>query len=326
MVTVDGTATSHGVVTATDFGKDFTAKSETLTFAVGEQTRQFAVTLVDDRWDEAAESFTVELRDPSYARLQDASATGTILDNDPQLEAMLVAPENKKIDEDTVYPVRFLVELDDRQSLASERGAYLNWTVIPDTATHGEDYVESGGSIVIPPGSLTGAFEIHLVDDDLFEQRNELFTVTLTRERWVLVDPDNSSRNIKIKDDDVLSAAVVAADANVVEGSDATFRIWVSGSRHTEDVVVQYETGGTATSGDDYTAPTGTVTIPVGQRSVPIAIGTTADSVHDPNETLVVTLTDATSVGRTVRSDAEDQDRDRHHSRPGYPSGVSGGG
>ena len=304
-VTVDGGATSHGVVTATDFGKDFTGKSETLTFAVGEQTKQFAVTLADDRWDEAAESFTVELRDPSYARLQDASATGTILDNDPQLEATLVAPEKKRIDEDTIYPVRFVVELDDSQSLASERSAYLNWTVTPDTATHGEDYVEAGGSIVIPPGHLTGAFEIHLVDDDLFEQRNELFTVTLTRERWVVVDPDNSSRNIKIKDDDDLSAAVVAAAANVVEGSNATFHIWVSGSQPTEDVVVQYETGGTATSGDDYTAPSGTVTIPVGQRSVPIAIGTTADGVHDPNETLVVTLTDVTSVGRTVRSNAE---------------------
>ena len=305
VVTVDGGATSHGVVTATDFGKDFTAKSETLTFAVGEQTKQFAVTLADDRWDEAAESFTVELSDPSYARLQDASATGTILDDDPQLEATLVAPENKRIDEDTIYPVRLVVELDDSQSLASERSAYLNWTVTPDTATHGEDYVEAGGRIVIPPGHLTGSFEIHLVDDDLFEQRNELFTVTLTRDRWVLVDPDNSSRIIKIKDDEILSAAVVAANANVVEGSDATFRIWVSGSRHTEDVVVQYETGGTATSGDDYTAPSGTVTIPVGQQSVPIDIGTTADSLHDPNETLVITLTDVTSVGRTVRSNAE---------------------
>ena len=305
VVTVDGGATSHGVVTATDFGKDFTAKSETLTFAVGEQTKQFAVTLADDRWDEAAESFTVELRNPSYARLQDASATGTILDDDPQLEATLVAPENKRIDEDTIYPVRLVVELDDSQSLASERSAYLNWTVTPDTATHGDDYVEAGGSIVIPPGHLTGSFEIHLVDDDLFEQRNELFTVTLTRDRWVLVDPDNSSRIIKIKDDEILSAAVVAANANVVEGSDATFRIWVSGSRHTEDVVVQYETGGTATSGDDYTAPSGTVTIPVGQQSVPIDIGTTADSLHDPNETLVITLTDVTSVGRTVRSNAE---------------------
>ena len=247
----------------------------------------------------------MELRNPSYARLQDASATGTILDNDPQLEATLVAPESKRIDEDTIYPVRFVVELDDSQSLASERSAYLTWTVTPDTATHGEDYVEAGGSIVIPPGHLTGSFEIHLVDDDLFEQRNELFTMTLTRDRWVLVDPDNSSRIIKIKDDEVLSAAVVAANANVVEGSDATFRIWVSGSRHTEDVVVQYETGGTATSGDDYTAPSGTVTIPVGQQSVPIDIGTTADSLHDPNETLVITLTDVTSVGRTVRSNAD---------------------
>ena len=305
VVTVDGTATSHGVVTATDFGKDFVSKSETLTFDVEEQDKEFAVTLVDDRWDEAVESFTVELRNPSYARLQDTSATGTILDNDPQMEATLVAPGKKRIDEDTIYPVWFEVQLASSLTWASERSAYLNWTVTPDTATHGEDYVEAGGSIVIPPGHLTATFEIHLVDDDLFETRNELFTVTLTRERWVLVDPDNSSRNIKIKDDDVLSAAVVAANANVVEGSDATFHIWVSGSRHTEDVVVQYETGGTATSGDDYTAPSGTVTIPVGQRSVPIDIGTTADSLHDPNETLVISLTDVTSVGRTVRSDAD---------------------
>ena len=85
MVTVDGTATSHGVFTTADFGRDFEAKIETLTFDVGEQDKQFAVTLVDDRWDEAAESFTVELRNPSYARPQDASATGTILDDDPQM-------------------------------------------------------------------------------------------------------------------------------------------------------------------------------------------------------------------------------------------------
>ena len=70
VVTVDGTATSHGVVTATDFGKDFVAKSETLTFDIGEQDKQFAVTIVDDRWDEASEVFTVELSNPSYARLQ----------------------------------------------------------------------------------------------------------------------------------------------------------------------------------------------------------------------------------------------------------------
>ena len=100
-------------------------------------------------------------------------------------------------------------------------------------------------------------------------------------------------------------AAVFAATANVVEGSDATFHIWVSGSRPTEEVVVEYETEGTATSGDDYTAPSGTVTIPVGQRSAPIAIGTTADGLHDPNETLVVRLTEITSVGRTVRSNKE---------------------
>ena len=138
--------------------------------------------------------------------------------------------------------------------------------------------------------------------------------------------PRQQLQDIKIKDDDNLSASIFAANANVVEGSDATFHIWVSGSRHTEDVVVQYETGGTATSGDDYTAPSGTVTIPVGKRSVPIAIGTTADGVHDPNETLVDNPDRRNVGGPHGALRCGYQDRDRHHSRPGYPSGVGGRG
>ena len=263
------------------------------------------MTLVDDRWDEENETFTVELSNPTNARIQDSTATGRIMDNDPQMEAALVPPENKRVDEDTIHPVRFLVELDTSESLASERGAYLNWTVTPDTATHGEDYVESGGSIVIPPGDLRGAFEVHLVNDDLFERTNERFTVTLTRERWVLVDPDNNSGNIKIKDDDRLYASVLATAENVVEGHVATFRIWASGSRSIDEVLVTYETEGSATSGVDYIAPPGTVRIPVGQWSFPVAIKTKADGVYDPNETLVVRLTGALSVGRGVRLDGQ---------------------
>ena len=56
IATVDGTATSLGVRSETDFGKDFEAKSETLTFLAGEQTKQFTVTLVDDLYDEPAET------------------------------------------------------------------------------------------------------------------------------------------------------------------------------------------------------------------------------------------------------------------------------
>ena len=41
VVTVDGKATSHGVVTATDFGKDFEAKNGTLTFLPGATSSTF---------------------------------------------------------------------------------------------------------------------------------------------------------------------------------------------------------------------------------------------------------------------------------------------
>ena len=63
--TVDGDATSHANVTATSLGQDFEAKSETITFAVGEQQKTFSVNLVDDSIQEMDETFSVVLSNPS---------------------------------------------------------------------------------------------------------------------------------------------------------------------------------------------------------------------------------------------------------------------
>ena len=69
--TVDGDATSHGKVTATSLGQDFTARSETITFLKWEQTKTFSVALADDSIQEEDETFTVELSNPPGARHSD---------------------------------------------------------------------------------------------------------------------------------------------------------------------------------------------------------------------------------------------------------------
>ena len=66
--TMDGTATSDAAVTATSLGKDFEAKTETLTISAGDTEAQFTVTLLDDTIDEHAEEFTVALSSPSDKR------------------------------------------------------------------------------------------------------------------------------------------------------------------------------------------------------------------------------------------------------------------
>ena len=79
----------------------------------------------------------------------------------------------------------------------------------------------------------------------------------------------------------------------------------LSGGTSTADVEVSYavDASSTATSGTDYTAPSGKLTITAGESSGTITIATLTDQVLDPDETLVVKLTSATTDTRTVTVD-----------------------
>ena len=63
-------------------GADYTPVSGTLTFPSGTTQQMVAVPLVDNRDAEDTETFTVTLSNPSAAGLADATATGTITDDD----------------------------------------------------------------------------------------------------------------------------------------------------------------------------------------------------------------------------------------------------
>ena len=62
-------------------------------------------------------------------------------------------------------------------------------------------------------------------------------------------------------------------------------------------MLVGYRTTGTATSGSDYTAPAGSVTVPAGQTSAVVTVDTATDAVLDPGETLALELTSVSGGG-----------------------------
>ena len=78
-------ATSGGSATS---GTDFSETSGTLTFAANETSKSVSVATTEDSDDEADETFTLTLSSPTNATLGDATATGTINDDD---EAALTA-------------------------------------------------------------------------------------------------------------------------------------------------------------------------------------------------------------------------------------------
>ena len=80
-------ATSDGTARA---GDDYTAASGTLTFEPNETTKTVSVTVHDDSHDEGAETMTFTLSNARGARIDDATATGSIENTDPMPKAWMV--------------------------------------------------------------------------------------------------------------------------------------------------------------------------------------------------------------------------------------------
>ena len=79
---VDWATQEDGTTDTATSGIDFTAASGTLNFAIGETEKTVTVTLLDDDMDENHEKFNVVLSNPQNVTLGDATATGTILDEE----------------------------------------------------------------------------------------------------------------------------------------------------------------------------------------------------------------------------------------------------
>ena len=302
--TMDGTATSDVAVTATSLGKDFEAKTGTLTISADDTEAEFTVTLLDDTIDEDAEEFTVVLSSPSdNAVLLDDSATGAIDDND---DPMMVGVHRagRTVNENAEGPVVFRLQVMPEAgstTTATEKTIGVHWTILPGTATAGEDYVAVADpeKTEMPAGVTTRSVEVTLTDDSLFEVIEETFTFEIREAVNAVENADHQSIEMTIRDDDAMRANIGRAYSAVSEGDDAVFSVWLPSSVSTAPVEIEYQVFGTA-GPTDYIAPSGTLTIPAGESRGVVAITTLMDDLFDPGERVGVSLTRATSVGRQI--------------------------
>ena len=108
---------------------------------------------------------------------------------------------------------------------------------------------------------------------------------------------DAQVRSVTVRDDD---AGLRVDDATVREGPGARLSFAVRLDRvRSQAVTVRYATSDvTATAGQDYTAASGTLTIPAGSRRETIAVAVLDDAINDDGETLTLTLSNA--VGAVI--------------------------
>ena len=119
------------------------------------------------------------------------------------------------------------------------------------------------------------------------------------------LDPDSTPNNSSTNEDDDASvtlmpgfdnnvANITAITADAAEpNSNGQFQVSLNTAAATE-TVINYTIAGTATAGSDYETLSGTVTITEGQLSAEIDVVVLDDSDIEEDETVVVTLTEAT--------------------------------
>ncbi|WP_420462801.1 Calx-beta domain-containing protein [Candidatus Palauibacter sp.] len=100
---------------------------------------------------------------------------------------------------------------------------------------------------------------------------------------------------------DTLSVTLSAPPGGwVTEGDTARFTLAVKGRAGSGHVTVRYAVSGTATSGEDYVALSGELTLSGGARSATIDLAVVSGEIADGGETVILTLTSGTGPTMVV--------------------------
>ena len=277
-----GTATS---------GTDYAAVTAgTLTFTPGTTTRTIAVSVTGDTADESNETVVLTLSNASAgAGISTATGTGTIRDDDPKFSiGNASVAEGDSGSANLVFTVTL--------SASSTSQLTVDYAQTGGTATSGTDYTAvAAGTLTFPANSTTRTITV-LATGDTLDEANETVVLTLSNAS-AGAGISAATGTGTIRDDDpkfsINSPTVTEADSNSVN---LVFTVTLSASS-TSSLSVDYaQTGGTATSGTDYTAvAAGTLTFAAGTTSRTITVSVTGDTANEVNETVVLTLSNATA-------------------------------
>ena len=288
-VTVDY-ATADGTATA---GEDYVAISGTLTFPAGTTTQNVTVVVNGDILDEGShETFFVNLSSPSNATIADEQGVGTITDDDGVPSLSIDDVTVVEGDAGTVDAV-FTVSL----SAASDQQVTVDYASADGTATAGEDYVATSGTLTFPAGITTQNVTV-LVNGDILDEPDETFHVNLSNATNSAIADGQGVGTIS---DDDPAPSLSIDDVTVIEGDagtvDAVFTVSLSAASGQQVTVDYASADDTATAGSDYVAISGTVTFPAGTTTQNITVEVIGDTLYEqPDEIFYVNLSNATNA------------------------------
>ena len=288
-------------------GTDYTTLTAgTLTFAAGTTSRTIAVSVSDDGDDEPNETVVVTLSNPVNATFDGGATsltgTGTIIDDDGMPALSIGSPS--VIEGATNATLTFRVYLIPAHT-AEVTVAYADAGT--GSATSGTDYTAlTAGTLTFAAGVTSQTFDVSVLDDSM-DEPNETVAVRLSNPNGAIFYGSAATltgTGTIIDDDAVMLSIDSPSVAEGAAGATPTLRFTVSlSSAIASQVTVAYADAGTgsAESGTDYDAlAAGTLTFAVGETSKSIDISVIGDAAVEPDETVVVTLSNAVNAALAV--------------------------
>lgn len=181
----------------------------------------------------------------------------------------------------------------------TDAGMTVDYATGDGTATVGEDYSASSGTLIFATNETSKTFVVPILDDGVFEV-NETVNLSLGNVTGVGAVLGTPSTAVLTIVDNEPQPTISVNDVAITEGNSGTknfaFTVSLSGSS-SQTVSVTYATAdGTATAGSDYQATGATLTYTAGQTSKTINVTVSGDPVGEPDENFFVNLTNPTNA------------------------------
>ncbi|MFZ1414109.1 MAG: Calx-beta domain-containing protein [Defluviicoccus sp.] len=310
-VTVNYAVTGSGANAAD--GADFfnsVLPSGTWTLDAGQASRNFNIRVAEDVTIEPDEGFTVTLSNPTAGILDQATAEGTIRNDDTTIAIAALDADNAEGNSGNT-PFTFTVTRAGDLSAPSS----VNYAVSGDVNAADFGGTLPSGTVNFNPNETAKTVTLNVSGDAVLEA-DEAFTVTLSAPVNATLGTAAAGGTIR-NDDGTLS--IVATNAIRFEGTDPdlsapfttrnfSFTVNRTGDRSPAVTLDYAVTGSGANPADanDFfqnVLPAGTVTIPAGLLSTTLNVRVLQDPFAELDEGFTVTLTDA-SAGTIITGSA----------------------
>jgi hypothetical protein len=168
-------------------------------------------------------------------------------------------------------------------SAASTQTVTVAFATADGTAAAGSDYRAASGSLTFAPGETSKTITV-LVNGDRLAEPNETFFVDLNSPTNAMVTDARGTGTILDDEPRIGVGDVTKAEGKKGQTTLFTFTVTLSAA-YDQPVTVSFKTtNGTAKSGDDYVAKSGTLTFAPGETTKTITIAVNGDSKKEANE------------------------------------------